>query len=300
MKVVNDLSQIKDEFSLVIGNFDGVHLGHQKMLNEFKKASLELGLKTCLLTFTPHPACVLDQKKHFLLQTYEEKKEKISELNIDYYLELSFDEKMALLDGEVFFKSYILDKPFLKKIYPGHDFCLGSQRNFHYEDLKKLLENTGLEVQKLNVYKENEIRVSSTLIREHLLNGSIAEANILLGEAFKLSGEVVHGFKEGQKINSPTVNLSIAEEKILPKTGVYKTTVNLYGKKFKAVTNIGRRPTWGDFPITVETFILDFSKKIYGEIISVNFLEFLREERKFANIEELKEQIQKDIVKAWG
>src|SRR5690606_13034112 len=103
-----------------------------------------------------------------------------------------------------------------------------------------------------------------------------------------------------QKINSPTVNLSIAEEKILPKTGVYKTTVNLYGKKFKAVTNIGRRPTWGDFPITVETFILDFSKKIYGEIISVNFLEFLREERKFANIEELKEQIQKDIVKAWG
>lgn len=300
MKVISDLSQIQKNFSLVIGNFDGVHIGHQKILEEFQLASKKEGLKTCLLTFLPHPAFVLEGKKHFLLQTYQEKKEKIAKLlNIDFYMELPFDEEMALLDGKTFFETYVWGKTHLKKIFPGHDFCLGSKRNFHYEDLEKLFHNTNTEIQRLNIYKKNEKRVSSTLIRNHLVNGEIEEANTLLGEEFTISGEVVHGFKNGRKINSPTVNLSLTEEKILPKTGVYKTFVMFKEKKFKAVTNIGRRPTVGNFPIAVETFILNFSEEIYGEKITVGFLDFLREEKKFSNINELKTQIQKDIKKAW-
>lgn len=300
MKQIDKLEEIKESFSLVIGNFDGVHVGHQEILKKFTSESSKSNLKTCILTFNPHPLLVIDKdRKDFLLQSYKEKKQKLSTFEIDYYYEVDFCDDVSHLDGESFFKKFVLVNQNLKKVFPGHDFCLGANRSFDLNDLKDLLNREMIQVETLGVVKKNDFRVSSSQIREFLKEGRISEVNKLLGENYSLSGEVIHGLKNGRKINFPTINLSYDYLKLTPKSGVYKTNVEWKGKVYKALTNIGNKPTVGNHPISVETYLLNFDSDIYDEKVKIDFIDFIRDEKKFKSFEELKEQISKDLILAW-
>lgn len=300
MKKVNSLLDIKENFSLTIGNFDGLHLGHIKLINNFLEESRKRNLKTCVLSFSPHPYVVFNKDKdHLLLLNNEEKVQKLSKLQIDYYYEIPFDLSLSQMKGNDFFKKYILVNPNFKLFYEGYDFSLGDNKSFTGEDVLNLLCNYDFERLVESPLFVRDVRISSTLIRETLKEGDVKLASTYLGYNYTLKGLTLHGEKQGRKINFPTINLSIDKNKVLPKIGVYKTLVTVSNQKFMALTNIGKKPTAGDFPINIESFLLNFSKETYGESIEVEFIDFIREEKKFENFEALRNQISLDLIKAW-
>ena len=301
MQKKSSLQDIEENFGVIIGNFDGVHIGHQAILKTFKKECQKIGLKACVLTYKPHPGFVLEKvSENFLIQSYEEKIKTLSEIGLDYLVELKFTEKFSHLSGKDFFNQSFSCCPNLKKIFPGYDFSFGANRDFGLDDLKEECEKSQIAIHVLEKIEASGERVSSTLIRQKLKKGEIQNVNSLLGREYSVTSTVVHGFKNGRKMNFPTVNISLKQERVLPKIGVYKTLLNFKDKSYRSLTNIGYRPTFDGKDISVETFIIDFSEEIYEETIEVIFLDFIRDEKKFTSFEELKEQISKDLKYAWG
>lgn len=294
------LKDINENFGVIIGNFDGVHLGHKTILETFiKKCQLE-NIKTCIFTYKPHPAFVLEKvHENFLIQSYEEKIQTFQSMNVDYVVELDFTDEVSHLDGEDFFKQSFTCCPHLKAIFPGHDFSFGSNREFGINELEEICSRNNINVFELERITSRGKRISSTLIREKLVEGNIKEASEFLGRDYSVSSTVVHGYKNGRKMNFPTVNISLKKERVLPKVGVYKTLIKYKNQSYKSLTNIGYRPTFDGQELSVETFILNFSSEIYGEIVEVVFLDFIRDEKKFSSFDELKSQINKDLKYAW-
>jgi riboflavin kinase/FMN adenylyltransferase len=288
--------------AITIGNFDGVHVGHQALFYEvIEKADAIEGISVAM-TFEPHPLRVLKQNAlPPLITLYEQKVELIEKSNIDVLICVPFTREFAALSAQEFVKDILIQRIGMKAIVVGEDYTFGKNREGNLDLLKTLAERHNFEVVRVDWIqhaKNLTSRISSTKIRDLVMAGKVAEAQKLLGRYYQIRGVVATGRDRGGKLlGFPTANINLHDE-LCPQTGVYAVTVECQHKNFKGVANIGYSPTFDDHVFTVEVYILDFNENIYGERIRVNFVQRIRDEVKFSSISELSEQIKLDVVKA--
>lgn len=295
MKRINSLSEILgNKFAVTIGNFDGVHVGHQSIIKDIKKKCLEEGVSFVLITFNPHPLRILSPKENFLINTYSEKEELISALDVDYFLEIPFDRDLSTMDPSSFLDKYILTNDNITSVYMGHDFAFGANKKGDFDFVKSYCSN--IHIEKLEKFDPGKKNISSSNVRKFICDGEIEKANELLGRDFFLMGNIVKGAGRGKQIGFPTANITYSPDRITPGIGVYITTVEIRDMKYFSITNIGFNPTFTtDDQKTVETHIFDFDEEIYGEELKVSFLRRVRNEKKFNSVNELVEQIKLDV-----
>ena len=275
--------------------FDGVHLGHLSIISLLKKTALEKQFETALLTFWPHPRKVFNPNDDIkLLNTLDEKLDLLEKAHLDVVFLKSFDENFRNLTGEEFVRQILIEKLNVKHIIIGHDHVFGKNKSGNFELLQKLSKELDFVVQQLDAVKEGEFNISSTKIRNCLANGNIIGANKMLGYHYSVSGKVIDGKKLGRTIGYPTANIEVDELKLLPKKGAYIVEVYVKNKFYKGMLSIGTNPTVNGDKLTVEVYILDFNKDIYGEEITVKFRDFLHEEIKFESLEKLIERLDED------
>lgn len=282
--------------AVALGNFDGLHIGHQKLIETMIKESRIKKLKSSVLLFNNHTKTVLNNtKKPEILTTNEQKTKLLESLGVELIYSMDFNAKIMKLSPEEFVTKILIDKLNAKLVVVGFDYKFGYKATGNSEVLKQLGKNYGFEVIIIGpVYSDNNI-VSSTLIRKLLKMGKIKEANELLGRPFTMDGKVVGGEKRGKSMGFPTANLSIEYNYLIPKFGVYKTKTVVNNKEYLSLTNVGTNPTFDEGKIHIETHILDFNENIYGEKISIKYLDFIREEVKFNTKEQLMIQVKNDI-----
>ena len=282
---------------LTIGNFDGVHLGHQSLLRKLVQTAHELNTKSVVCTFKPHPRTILhpDQPVHRLFD-YKDQAEMMQTLNVDYLVEEKFSKDLSRMPAENYLEGYIERFYQPKHLIVGYDFSFGNQRSGNTDFLKNFCDrkNWGLTV--VPAVETDGLIVSSSQIRKMLEHGDLKKAQELLGRPYYLRGPVRVGYKRGRILGVPTANLS-PEIDFVPRLGVYFTKVNLKNKIFPAITNIGFNPTFESMDpyLKVETHLFNFHQDIYGEHISVELCHFHRDEMKFISVEALKAQIFKDM-----
>ena len=277
--------------------FDGVHLGHQSVISLLKEKAKEKNLKTALLSFWPHPRKILNPKLEIhLLNTLEEKETLLEKSGVELLFLQEFSEDFRNMDAEDFVKEILVKKIRAKYIVIGHDHSFGKGKKGNFELLQKMGNELGFELEQLEEVSVENQNISSTEIRQALLENRIKDANEMLGYPYNLSGEVIHGKKLGRKIGFPTANLKF-ENKIYPEFGVYGVKIHIQDNDiiYNGVMNIGKNPTVDVGVLSVETNIFDFNEDIYGKIILIEVLENIRCEKKFGSVEELKEQIGKDV-----
>lgn len=285
--------------SLVVtmGVYDGVHAGHQHILKHLTQYAQSIQAKTLLLTFYPHPRKVLfPEQDLFLLNTLEERIELLNTQNIDYLWVYPFDKIFSQLSAEDFVKKIIVDQLHAHTVFVGYDHKFGKNREGGYLLFKELGKKYHFEVIEIPAYRIDEVNISSTNIRKALLEGDISTANQFLKYPYKLTGTVIQGNQLGRTIGFPTANIQLSNnEKLIPKQGVYVSEVKINHQQYYCVTNIGQRPTLQNTPnLHIETHIFDFDKDIYGQVIEIYPLLYIRQEQKFATVEELSHQIKKD------
>jgi riboflavin kinase/FMN adenylyltransferase len=297
MYKMNNILDIKEDFAILLGNFDGVHSGHQQIIKEFEDNCSEMGIKSCLITFTPHPKKILvSNLSRFLITDYDDKSDLVLELGVKYYYEIAFTRDFSTLSPKEFLNDYILKNNKLKEINIGYDFAFGANKTGSYDELESLLKGMPIKVNQFKEYKKNGDKTSSSDIRKAILNGNIADANKLLGRNYSLAGVVVKGEGRGRKIGFPTANISIHSDLIYPAHGVYISQTETNGMTYNSVTNIGLNPTFERAnPLNIETNIFDFNDNIYGEKIRVTLLKRIRDEVKFNSVNELINQIDDDV-----
>lgn len=286
----------KDKIFVTIGNFDGVHLGHQDFLQAIKKECLKENAKFVLVTFVPHPHQILKGQTSFLINTYEERRELIRNCGVDFLLEIDFTRDFSTLSPEQFLEQYIFSYKNVAKIFLGHDFAFGANKSGDFHVAQKFCKNRKTDLVLQNEFTLNGQHVSSTIVRKALEAGDVVKANELLGRHYFLSGRVIKGEGRGKKIGFPTANLGYSRELIIPSKGVYVTQVQIKDMLYNSVTNIGHNPTFNSgYDIHVESHLLDFAHDIYGEEIRVFFLKKIRDEKKFPSVNELIAQIGDDV-----
>ena len=278
--------------TITIGTFDGVHLGHRKLLNRLREASLENGTESLVFTFSPHPRHVLfpDQKDLRLLSTNEERAVLIREQGITHLLEYPFTKEFSQIDPKEYVEKILMDQLSMKKIIIGYDHRFGRNRSGSIVLIKELSTELGFDVEEISAQEVDSINISSTRIRQYLLEGKIESARSLLGYDYFFSGTVAEGKKLGRQIGFPTANLSeIDTHKLIPANGVYAVIAELNGIKRKAMMNIGVNPTTDqDNQLKIEINIFDFGEDIYGKQLTIQVKDFIRKEMKFGGLEELK------------
>ena len=287
--------QVTEPTVISLGKFDGIHRGHELLMEQLAQKKKD-GLKTAIFTFDIPPKKNVEHVEAKVLTTNEEKMHIFEELGIDYLVECPFTKEIMCMEPENFIRM-LVEKLSVKCIVAGEDFHFGHNRRGDYEMLRKYAGEYGYEAIILKKMKEDARDISSTFVREEIAAGNIEKANHLLGYHYFVKGVVKHGNRIGRTIGIPTVNLLPPEEKLLPPFGVYVTEVLIDGKRYRGVTNVGCKPTIeGKNPVGVETHLLEFREDVYDQVVTVEFIHRLREERKFENIEALKEQMQKDIA----
>ena len=295
---LNELSLSKTH--ITIGVFDGVHRGHQEIIRALTKGAKKSGATSLVISFYPHPAAVLGKRsnvKYLSLPT--EKAELLKAVGVDILLTHPFNQEIAKLSPQNFMAK-IQARLKLEKLLIGYDFTLGKNRQGNAAYLKQLGLEKGYTVQAFSPISSTGAIVSSSRVRDSLLCGEVRAAHQLLARPYTLIGSVIRGDGRGRKINIPTANISTNAEKIVPKKGVYACWASVQGKKYPAVTNIGIHPTFTpdkEEP-NIETHILDFNEDIYKQELKLEFIERLRDEKKFASVETLLKQIAEDIEKA--
>jgi riboflavin kinase/FMN adenylyltransferase len=300
MKVIRDFESVEYNKNSVItiGTFDGIHLGHRKIIDSVHEIRNSKNLRSIIVTFEPHPQIVLKNKAHDikLLSTLEEKLEMFERLGIDMVYVINFTKEFSQNTAEEFYKKFIFDKFGLSDIVIGYDHMVGRNREGGFKTLKKLSGEYDFNIHKIDELKINGYTVSSTVIRNMLLASSVKDAAMLLCDYYPFTGEVIYGDKLGRKIGFPTANIKpLSEYKLIPKNGVYLVLSEIKGKKYYGMMNIGVRPTVTEgLNKTNEIYFMDFNNDIYGEILKIKFLDFIREEKKFNSVNELKQQIEKD------
>ena len=305
MIIIEDLNKITKPYKhavITIGNFDGVHLGHHALFHNLIEKAITLNGTSIVMTFEPHPIRVLKKNNHPpLITLYEQKVELIKKADIDVLICIPFTQEFAAIPANKFVEDILVKRIGIKAIVVGEDYAFGKNREGNIDLLKTLGNKCGFEViviDKLHISNTYPEKISSTKIRELVMAGKVAESQKLLGRYYQIRGRVEVGRDRGGKLlGFPTANINLYDE-LRPKIGVYAVTVECKGKKFKGVANIGYSPTFDDYIFTVEAHLLDFKENIYGQKIRVNFIDRLRDEKKFSNISELTEQIKKDIIKA--
>jgi riboflavin kinase/FMN adenylyltransferase len=305
MELIEHIDKIERPFEnavITIGNFDGVHIGHQALFHEVIEKADALGGTSIVMTFEPHPSRVLRQNDHPpLITLYEQKVELIASSGIDILICLPFTREFAAISAKEFVEEILLKRIGMKAIVLGRDYTFGKNREGNLDLLQKYAENLGFEVivaDWVQTLHTQPGRISSTHTRELVMAGKVADAQKLLGRYYQIRGIVTTGRNRGGRLlGFPTANITLHDE-LCPKTGIYAVTVECGNKQYKGVANIGYRPTFDDHEFAVEVHILDFNDDIYGQKIRVNFIQRIRDEIKFSNISELSDQIKKDIVKA--
>jgi riboflavin kinase / FMN adenylyltransferase len=280
---------------LTIGSFDGVHLGHVALLDAVRSTAAPLGAQSALLTFDPHPRCVLDPARcPQSLTTLAEKRSVLKACKLDRLTVLGFTREVSNWGAEQFCD--LLRASFdIRALVVGHDFALGHKRQGDVAFLRAYGERHGFAVEQVGAVDADGLAVSSSRIRALIGDGEVRDAAALLGRPHFMDAVVEHGEEVGRHLGFPTANLSIAAEKCLPEAGVYAMWVRVDGTWHAAATNVGYRPTFGGDRLTVEAFLLDFSGDLYGREVRAVFVDRLREERSYASVEELVAQIGRDV-----
>lgn len=285
-----------EEIVLALGFFDGVHLGHQALLNETIKIGKAMGYKTGVLTFKEHPLELIFPKyAPWLITTNDDKERMIRELGIDFVLLNPFNEELMKLTPEKFIIDYLLKKYKVKTIVVGFNYNFGYKGTGTTKTLVDLGEKYGFTVSIIPPFVINKNSVSSSFIRELISCGQVEEVKTFLGRNYALTGKVVQGKGLGHQYGIPTANLKLEKKTILPNTGVYYTHVYYKGQCFHGLTNLGFNPTFEKHPFSIETYIFDFEKNIYGDEITIVFKKKIRNEIKFETIDGLILQIEDDI-----
>lgn len=281
---------------LTIGTFDGVHIGHQKIIKRLVEISEIKNLTPSLLTFFPHPRMVLQKDANIkLINTIDEKKDILKQFGISNLVIKEFTKEFSRLTAEDFVKNILVDHLKAKHIIIGYDHHFGRNRNANIEDLKQFGKDFDFEVEEISKQDINDVAVSSTKIRAALQEGNIKTANTYLGYNFMLTGKVIDGKKLGQTINYPTANLHIEETyKLIPKHGVYIVKSIIDNITVYGMMNIGYNPTVNGKHQTIETHFFDFNKDLYGQNLKIELLQRLRDEQKFNSVEELQSQLHID------
>ena len=281
--------------ALSIGMFDGVHLGHQSIIQKLNTIAEAKNLKSAILTFWPHPRKVFNPNDDLkLLNTIEEKKYLLQKNGLDHLFLKEFDEDFRNLTGEEFVKQILVEKLQVKHLIVGYDHTFGKNRSGDFSLLKKMGPEFGFEVEQVEAVSYKEVNISSTQIRNALSAGNVNFANEMLGYNYSLSGKVVHGKKIGRTIGYPTANIEVDNLKLLPKKGAYIVDVFVKKQHYRGMLSIGTNPTVNGTKVSVEVYILDFDEDIYGVEISVNFRDFLHDEIKFNGLEELMIRLDED------
>lgn len=290
--------QIDEPTVVTLGKFDGLHRGHKKLLDQVF-CFREKGYKTAVFTFETTPGTLMQGKLQTMITTNAERKSNLEQSGIDYLVEYPFNQEVAHLMPEEFVSGILLGQMNAKAIVTGSDFHFGYQRSGDVNVLKELAQKYGYELAVVEKAMDGVREISSTYIREELAQGHIKKANELLGYPYMIHGEVVHGRHLGTRLGFPTVNILPREQKHLPEFGVYLSEVLIDGKVYDGITNIGRKPTIeGQRPAGVETYIYDLNEDLYGKWIEVSLIDYIRSERKFVDVEELKQQVLKDKKRA--
>ena len=281
---------------VTIGTFDGVHIGHQKIIKRLVDIAHKKHLNSVVLTFFPHPRMVLQNNNDIkLLNTIEERETILSDLGLDYLVVKTFTKKFANLSAEEFVKNILVDKLNAKHIIIGYDHRFGKGRSANIDDLKSFGKQYDFEVEEISVQDIEDVSVSSTKIRNALNDGDILTANTYLGYNFYITGKVVKGKGLGRKIGFPTANLEIAEDyKLIPKNGVYVIKTSIENKLVYGMMNIGMNPTVNGTKKTIEAHFFNFNNDIYNQTLKIEFVARLRDEQKFESVELLKKQLKLD------
>ena len=281
-----------------IGFFDGVHLGHRYLIDHVRQLAQAQGMSSKVVTFGTHPRQVVQTSfVPKLLSTPEEKLKLLHETGIDHTMVLNFDLNMAALTAREFMQRILKERLNVAQLVIGYDNKFGHNREESFEDYRRHGQAMGIHVVEAPQFAPDGAHISSSAIRNHLLEGRVKQANALLGYNYSLGGKVVPGFQEGRKMGFPTANLLVENpQKQLPQNGVYATLVEVEGYEhpLMGMTNIGNRPTFNGKGVTIETNILDFSADIYGQNMRVAFVERIRAEVKFSTIDELKAKMKED------
>ncbi|MGE5344432.1 MAG: bifunctional riboflavin kinase/FAD synthetase [Acidithiobacillales bacterium] len=283
---------------VTVGNFDGVHLGHQKMLRDVAARAASLGIPSVVVTFDPHPLKVLrPEEAPKMIQTLTQREEAIEACGIETMLIVSFTRDFSLTPAETFVRELLLKRLAAREVHVGERFTFGHRKKGNLKLLARVGAEGGMAVVGIADVTDGEARISSTRIREAVQAGDVGLAARLLGRPYSMEGFVAKGDRMGRKIGFPTINLK-PENELLPLDGVYVSTIYLpsFERSFGCVTNVGRRPTvYEDYATTIETYVLDFSSDVYGEKMRLAFLRRLREERAFPSMLELTAQIRRDV-----
>lgn len=287
-----------DGTAITVGTFDGIHQGHQIIINKVKEQAALLGVQSLLFTFEPHPKTVIVREgapEIRLLTTIDEKIEALEKTGLDSLYVSLFDKTFAATTAEDFVRDTLVKKLNMKSIIIGHDHAFGRNRQGNDELLQQLGEELGFQVHTVEQISNHNERISSTRIRHALQDGKADEAARMLGRSYSLSGTVIHGQKQGRELGFPTANLRPDSPfKLIPKVGIYATRVRIDKTIHNSVTYIGVRPTFDGTHQVVEVHVMDFNANIYGQNITVYFEKFLRDDRKFNTTDELVKHIQHD------
>ncbi len=305
MKIVENMDEIVEGFRnavVTIGNFDGVHKGHRALLAEVKKQAAAISGTSIAVTFEPHPIRVLQNSTYLPhITLFDQKMELLSQTGIDVTVCIPFTKAFANLTANQFIEDILVHRIGMKAIVVGKDYAFGKNREGNIDFLKTSGKRLGFEViiKDWERYGGNKMeRISSTQIRETVMDGDVEKARDLLGRYYQIRGSVETGRDRGGKLlGFPTANIRLNDE-LCPKSGVYAVTVECATGIHQGVANIGYSPTFEDHVFTVEVHILDFDQNIYNQEIRVNFIKRLRDEKKFSDLTQLSEQIKKDILKA--
>lgn len=300
MKILHDYRHFPPSLrsSVTIGNFDGLHLGHRRILVDLVRTATSSGTASVVMTFSPHPLQILHPgKAPQLIVPTDEKIVQIASLGIDYLLVVKFDEALSHLSGEVFIREILAGALRVQHIFVGHNFVFGHKRSGSVALLEALGRDYGYTVHVIPPVAIRGSRVSSTGIRHMIRSGQLSHANRLLGRYYSLQGRVVSGQGLGRAALFPTLNLE-AENEILPGHGVYATLAIFDGQSYPAVTNVGVRPTVSGGSLSIETHLLEQTLEAAPSTLELQFLHRLRDEQKFSSVGDLKEQIAKDIRRA--
>ncbi len=301
MKIIQGIQNIKESITypvLAIGNFDGVHLGHQAIFKKVVDRGKEVEGTGIVFTFEPHPRKILSpEKSTHLLSTFNQKLEFIEKIGIDLVICADFTPDFAALSPREFTKSILVDKICVKEVFAGHDFNFGKGRDGTLGYFEKLGNEYGFKVEVLEPVKTEDDISSSSRVRDLVLNGNVNIVSRYLGRPYSLEGQVVGGCQKGAAMGFPTANIDV-QDNLIPQTGVYAVQVVFQKKTFNGVANIGYNPTFKRNQLSIEVHIFDFNENLYNETVRISFIEKIRDETAFASPDELKMQIQKDIDSA--
>ena len=301
MQVFRGIQAIERKFknpAITIGNFDGVHKGHQTIFQRVRQWAEEIHGESVVVTFDPHPLEVLfPEKAPSFITSHRQKLDLIASCGIDAAVVIPFDHEFARMSAREFVEVVLVEKIGTRAIVVGHDYRFGHSREGDIPFLKQLGEQYGFKVEIISGIKMNDTVVSSTNIRQMIMNGDIKEANKLLGRYFEVSGTVIAGRKRGISLGFPTANIRMPPL-TSPRTGVYVIEAEVDGKRYGGAANLGYNPTFGDADLSLEAHLFDFDRDIYGNLITIWFIDRLRDERRFSGPDELALQIAKDVDSA--